>query len=174
MLAQLLPDRKSRGKALAATGMAALLTPWKGAALGLFARAVFELEGAWREAHPEFHGSLLERWRLALEQYDAQHQDPKNRAMHLVGIPLIAGGAVGLLASPTLSPGWFVSAAAFGSGWALSLTGHALFERNAPDELGDDPLSVVAGPVSDAKNLAASLVQRLRRGRGAAQPAMAV
>jgi len=70
----------------------------------------------------------------------------------MVGIPMIVGGALGLLAAPSFTPPWAASAALFGAGWALNIVGHRRFEHNAP-AFFEDPLSFLAGPVWDVKNL---------------------
>ncbi|MCA9538771.1 MAG: DUF962 domain-containing protein [Myxococcales bacterium] len=149
-------DRRTRGVTLAAGGMAALATGSKLSGLGLFARGVVDIEDEWRAAHPEFVGGVRERWRLAIEHYEATHQHPTNRKLHLVGIPIIIGGATGLIVWPRYSPPWWLSAGAFGAGWGLNLVGHAVFERNAP-AFAEDPLSFVAGPVWDLMNLKSAL-----------------
>lgn len=131
-----------------AGSMAGLMTGGKLGPLALFARGVRDVEAAWREANPDFEGGLRERWRRAIEFYDETHQDPRNRALHVVGIPIIIGGVSGLLLWPRYTPPWVLSACTFGLGWTLNLAGHALFERNAP-AFADDPLSFVAGPVWD-------------------------
>jgi hypothetical protein len=147
-LTSLLPDEKSRNVALAAGGMAALLAGRKVLALGLFARGIYGLEQEWRRAHPDFQGGLAERWDRAIRNYEATHADAKNRALHRAGIPLIAGGAAGLVLFPAYRPLWLASAATFAAGWALNLVGHARYEKNAP-AFADDPLSFLAGPVWD-------------------------
>lgn len=149
-------------------GMATLLTGQKAAAVTMFARGVAQLERCWRERHPEHTGGLQARVEAARAFYDATHRHPINRTLHVVGIPLILGGAVGLLAAPTLSPPWLASAGAFTTGWALNIAGHVAFEKNAP-AFADDPLSFVVGPLWDAGELLA----RGRRRFGGAGPKMA-
>ena len=148
-----LVPREKRNQALAAAGGVALVTGQKLSAVAMFGRGVWGLEREWRVKHPEFDGDLRARWAAATSFYEQTHQDPTNRALHIVGIPLIVGGAVGLLAAPRYSPPWFAAAGAFVGGWALNLVGHAQFERNQP-AFGDDPLSFVAGPVWDVQQLA--------------------
>jgi uncharacterized membrane protein YGL010W len=80
--------------------------------------------------------------------------------LHVVGIPLIVGGAVGLLAAPpVLGVLRFTSLAAFGVGWLLNLVGHAAFEKRAP-AFSEDALSFVAGPVWDLRQLIDRVVRR--------------
>jgi len=143
-----LPKGRDRGIALTVGGMAALLAGSKGLAATMFAGGLSDLEQAWRAAHPGFHGDLKARWAEAVSFYEATHRDPTNRILHVAGIPLILGGAVGLLLAPSYSPPWWVSAGAFGTGWALNIVGHAVFEKNRP-AFADDPLSFLAGPVWD-------------------------
>ncbi|MEZ4472905.1 MAG: DUF962 domain-containing protein [bacterium] len=156
-------DRRGRGVALTVGGMGALLGGRKVAALGLFAKGLRDLEAEWRAVHPEFQGGLRERWREAVEFYEATHTDDTNRKLHVVGIPLIVGGAVGLLVWPSYSPPWALAAGTFVTGWGLNIAGHAIFEKNAP-AFADDPLSFVAGPVFDAVQLRALVGRLARRG----------
>lgn len=162
-LMQFVPEDR-RDEALCAGAMAALLTGGKVTSLALLGKGLWGMEKSWRARHPEFHGGWAERWQLATDLYEATHQDSTNRALHMAGIPLIAGGAAGLLLSPRFSPPWFVAAGAFTGGWALNLVGHAKYEKKAP-AFREDPLSFVAGPVWDLKQAASML-----RGRKA-QPA---
>lgn len=147
-------DRKTRDIACAVGGMGALAAGGKLMALGLFAKGAVGLEQTWREKHPEFQGGFGARWQKAAEFYEATHQNPTNRVLHMIGIPMIVGGAVGLLVSPSFSPPWALAATTFDAGWALNIAGHALFEKNAP-AFADDPLAFVAGPIWDARQLLA-------------------
>jgi len=137
---------------MVAGGMAGIMIGSKAAALGLFARGIYGLEKEWRAAHPEFRGSLADRWRIAIENYDRTHQNRTNRILHTVGIPMIVGGAIGLIAAPAYTPPWWVSNASWSVGWALNFVGHGLFEQNAP-AFAQDPLSFIAGPVWDVVRL---------------------
>lgn len=131
-------------------------------ALGLFAKGAAGLERQWRAKHPRFQGGPRERWQKAEQFYEGTHQDPTNRVLHIVGIPMIVGGAAGMLAFRPLgltAPLWFGSAGTFATGWALNIVGHAVFEKNAP-AFKDDPLSFVAGPVWDARQVARKLRAR--------------
>ena len=144
----LIPGKKGRNVALTVGGMAALLGGRKVVALTLFGKGVQGLERCWREEHPEFEGGLTERWDEAIQFYEATHCNPVNRKLHIMGIPIIVGGAAGLLLFNPFRPLWFISAGAFASGWALNIAGHAFYEKNAP-AFADDPLSFLAGPVWD-------------------------
>lgn len=155
-----LKDKKTRDLACVAGGMGALLFGQRLLGLGLFAHGFYGLEQRWREEH-DFEGSWEERWERAAAFYEATHQDPVNRVLHIVGIPLVAGGAAGLLMSRPLRPVWWASAGAFTFGWALNFVGHGLFEKKAP-AFSEDPLSFLAGPVWDWQNLrAGGLAQAL-------------
>ncbi len=122
----------------------------------LFGAGVKLLEKDWRARHPEFVGNAAERWQASLSFYRDTHQHRTNRTLHLIGIPLIVGGAAGLFASKPLGPVtgvlWAGSLGAFAAGWALNLVGHAAFEKRAP-AFSDDGLSFVAGPVWDLQQL---------------------
>jgi uncharacterized membrane protein YGL010W len=76
--------------------------------------------------------------------------------LHVIGIPLIVGGAIGLFASRPMNPVsgaiWLGSLTAFGSGWALNLLGHAVHGRRAP-AFSEDGLSFLAGPIWDLQQL---------------------
>jgi hypothetical protein len=160
-LVTFVPEEK-RDQAMAAAGGAALLTGQKLTAVFMFGRGVYGLEQQWRARHPEFRGGFKERWAASTSFYEQTHVDPTNRALHMAGIPLIVGGAVGLLAAPRYSPPWFLAAGAFVSGWTLNLVGHSKFEKNAP-AFAEDPLSFVAGPVWDAQQLAKVIQKRMAR-----------
>jgi hypothetical protein len=144
------------GVALSVAGMGALCAGFKLTALSLFGAGVRQLEKDWRTRHPEFTGDAAERWQQSLSFYRDTHQNSTNRTLHLIGIPLIVGGAVGLFASKPLSPVtgllWAGSLSAFATGWALNLVGHAAFEKRAP-AFSDDGLSFIAGPVWDLQQL---------------------
>jgi hypothetical protein len=159
LLDSVLADDRKRGVLLAVGGMAALAAGRKFIGLGLFSSGVGALERAWRARHPGFAGGFGDRWALAETFYEETHRDPVNRALHLAGIPLILGGAVGLVLSPSWSPPWVVSAGAFVGGWALNVVGHRFFEHNQP-AFADDPLSFVAGPVWDLRQLGGFLASK--------------
>jgi uncharacterized membrane protein YGL010W len=150
-----MPQRSATAKlgvALSVAGMGALCAGFKLSALSLFGAGVKLLEKDWRARHPEFIGNASERWQASLAFYRDTHQNPTNRTLHLLGIPMIVGGALGLFASKPLSPVtgalWAGSLGAFATGWALNLVGHAAFEKRAP-AFSDDGLSFIAGPVWD-------------------------
>lgn len=142
-----------------AGGMALLMTGGKMSALAMFGSGLKSLEEDWRSRNPDVKG-FKDRWNRALEFYDATHQNQVNRALHTVGIPMIVGGAVGLLLSPRLTPPWLGSAGLFASGWVLNIAGHAIFEKNRP-AFTEDPLSFVAGPAWDVKRMVEKVGGRL-------------
>jgi len=90
-------DRKTRDVACVAAGMTGVLAGRKVIGLGLFAKGLWGLERRWREER-RFEGTFAERWAEAERFYEATHRHPVNRALHVVGIPMIVGGAAGLLA----------------------------------------------------------------------------
>jgi hypothetical protein len=134
-------------------GMVALLAGRKLTAVALFGYGLAGLERQWRAKHPEFKGGFGERWQEALRFYGETHQEPTNRKLHIIGIPFIVAGTVGLLAFPSYTPPWGLAAAAFAGGWVLNFIGHGTYERKAP-AFADDPLSFIAGPVWDLKQAA--------------------
>ncbi len=145
-------DRRTRGMVCTAGAGVALLAGRKLSFFGLLGQGLRDIEAEWRADHPDFEGGWRERWRWSIEHYEATHQDPTNRKLHIVGVPIIVGGVTGLLIWPAYSPPWALSAGAFGFGWALNLIGHAVYERNAPAFV-EDPLGFVAGPVWDLMHL---------------------
>jgi uncharacterized membrane protein YGL010W len=154
-----MPKRSSTatlGVALSVAGMGALCAGFKKTALTLFGTGVKLLEKDWRARHPDFVGDAAERWQRSLAFYRETHQNGTNRTLHLVGIPLILGGAAGLFASKPFSPVtgalWAGSLGAFAAGWALNIVGHAAFEKRAP-AFSDDGLSFIAGPVWDLQEM---------------------
>jgi len=148
------------GTGLAVLGMATLCTGLRGPALTLFGLGFRLLERDWRARHPEFRGGVRERWESALRFYRGTHENGVNRGLHVAGIPLIAVGAVGLLASGAVgTPRWSLSLGSFAVGWGLNLAGHAFFERRAP-AFSDDPLSFAAGPVWDLQTISARFRRR--------------
>jgi uncharacterized membrane protein YGL010W len=74
-----------------------------------------------------------------LDKYREDHQNPVNRALHSVGIPLIVASLPVLAFNPLLGAGMFVF------GWILQFLGHA-FEGKAPSFFRD-PRFLFVGPV---------------------------
>lgn len=156
---------REQGVRWAVSGAAALLGGQKLPALGMFARGVALLEKQWREEHPDVAPGLRARLDAALDFYEAHHQNPTNRTLHVIGIPMVVGGTVGLLAAPSFTPPWWIAAGLFVVGWQLNIAGHVFFEKNRP-AFAEDPVAFIAGPVWDAKQL----VQRLRGKRAEPTP----
>jgi hypothetical protein len=155
-------SKKSRNLAYLVGGMGGLLGGGKVLPLALFAKGMHGMEQVYRE-EKSFSGSWSERWTLASSFYDATHKHPVNRVLHVVGIPMIVGGAAGMIAWPRFTPPWAVSAASFTAGWGLNFIGHGFYEKNAP-AFADDPLSFIAGPAWDAQQLPATLCGLLSGG----------
>ena len=146
-----LKQKKNRDLACTVGGMLGLLAGRKVIGLGLFAKGFAGLEAEWRKEH-DFDGTWAERWRRAEEFYESTHLHPTNRALHTAGIPLVVGGALGMLAFPPYRPLWAASAGTFTFGWVLNFIGHGIYEKNAP-AFDDDPLSFLAGPMWDLRRL---------------------
>lgn len=140
-------EPRTRYLAMTAGGMGALLLGRKMTAISLFSSGMIGMERLYREEN-DFHGSFAERWDRSIKFYEETHSHDTNRMLHIVGIPIIVGGTVGLLAFRPPNPLWFGSAGAFIFGWTLNFIGHGIFEKSAP-AFQDDPLSFVAGPVWD-------------------------
>ena len=85
--------QRQQGVRWAVSGMATLLPGQKLPALGMFVRGVRLLEAQWRDEHPEVGPGLRERIAASLAFYEATHQDKKNRTLHVIGIPMVVGGA---------------------------------------------------------------------------------
>ena len=82
MLARLIEDtlgEKNKNLALALGGMGALLAGRKIAAITMFGGGLAGLEKQWREAHPDFNGTLEERWAEAIRFYEETHANKTNR-----------------------------------------------------------------------------------------------
>ena len=78
-------------------------------------------------------------------KYNADHQHPVNRALHLVGIPSI------ILSLGVMIANWRLGLGLFVGGWILQLVGH-VFEGKKPSFLSN-PAFLVVGPVYFAKKL---------------------
>lgn len=162
MLDQLIETMsEKKNLALLTAGMIGLTAGGKAAPVALFVKGAMGLEDEWRKAHPDFHGGLADRWREAIEFYDETHQDSTNRVLHTVGIPMILGGAAGMLASPRYTPPWWIANGSWTVGWALNFAGHGLFE-NGPPAFASDPLSFLAGPMWDLLRVKDRMVEAVR------------
>jgi len=147
----LIPNKKARDVALTGVGMLSLLAGRKVVGLTMFAKGALGLEEEWRRAHPDFNGTIVDRWEHAISFYESTHENPTNRKLHVVGIPMILGGAAGLIVLRPYRPLWMLAATSFTVGWVLNFIGHGFFEKKAP-AFSDDPLSFLAGPVWDFKH----------------------
>jgi hypothetical protein len=145
-------NAKNRNVAYTALGMLALLAGRKLTGLSLFVKGWYGLEKEWRKQHPEFSGGIEARFRRAIKFYEETHANSVNKKLHVIGIPMILGGALGLIVFPAYRPMWLMSAASFTGGWVLNFIGHGVFEKKAP-AFADDPLSFVAGPVWDLQQV---------------------
>ena len=145
-------DQKQLDAAKMVGGMALVMFGRKAEGLALFGKGVYDLEKIYRENHPDLEPGFDKRWEKAVEFYEETHQDETNRTLHKWGIPLIVGGAVGLLAAKPYKKPWLISASLFGIGWAMNIVGHSKYEKKKP-AFTDDPLSFVAGPVWDVQQL---------------------
>ena len=147
-LFSLLPSGRRRDVAMTAAGVGSLLVGRKVIGLSLMAKGLAGLEDRWQLEHPEHDGTLEHRWELAKESYDQTHQHPTNRVLHAVGLPMVAGGALGLLTLRSFRPLWMGAAGCFTVGCAIQLIGHAALEERGPG-FTEDPLSAVVGPFED-------------------------
>lgn len=145
-------DQKQLGTTAVVGGMALVLLGHKGKGLSLFGQGLYSLEKEYRRQHPDLEPGLKARWQESVTFYDATHQDETNRSLHRWGIPVILAGALGLLAPKPYTKLWWAGASAFTVGWVLNIIGHAKYEQKKP-AFTEDPLSFVAGPVWDLKQL---------------------
>jgi uncharacterized membrane protein YGL010W len=74
-----------------------------------------------------------------MRAYANDHTHPVNRALHLVGIPLIVASLPVIPVSPPVGLGMFAA------GWALQFTGH-VFEQKKPS-FSRDLRFLAVGPV---------------------------
>lgn len=154
-------DDRKRDVALVGAGMLGLMTGAKIVPAAMFAIGARGIARRNTNAHPDLRGQgFSARWDRAIEHYDATHQSPVNRALHSVGIPMIVGGAIGLLAAPRYTPPWWIANGSFAAGWALNFVGHA-FEKSPP-AFTSDPLSFIAGPVWDYMRAKDAIVGAVR------------
>jgi uncharacterized membrane protein YGL010W len=82
--------------------------------------------------------SARESFERMLEDYRQDHTHPVNRAMHMIGIPMILLSLPLLFVSPPLSIFLFVV------GWIFQITGH-LIEGNVPSFVRN-PRYLLVGP----------------------------
>jgi uncharacterized membrane protein YGL010W len=80
-----------------------------------------------------------------LEKYKEDHQNPVNRALHTIGIPMIVASLPILPFNPMLGASMFVV------GWILQFIGHA-FEGKMPSFFRD-PRFLLVGPMWAVKKI---------------------
>ena len=78
-----------------------------------------------------------------IAQYAQSHTHPVNRALHTVGIPMIALSVLLFVVAWFVAGFWPVPAALFVAGWILQFVGHG-FERKPP-EFFKDPRFLLVG-----------------------------
>jgi uncharacterized membrane protein YGL010W len=78
-------------------------------------------------------GKTSEQW---VTEYSHSHQHPINRACHTIGIPLIAGSILLLIASIFVGGLWKIALMFFVLGWVLQFVGHYV-EGKPPEFLRD-------------------------------------
>lgn len=137
-------------------GMGLVLAGKKKQGLLLFSHGFYGLEKAYRYNNPRLEPGLKARWSEAVHFYDETHQEDTNRLLHRWGIPVILLGALGLLTARPYGAPWKLFASLFALGWVSNIVGHGKYEKNAP-AFTEDPLSFVAGPVWDLKQLKTSV-----------------
>ena len=74
-----------------------------------------------------------EQW---VTEYSHSHQHPVNRLCHTIGIPLIAGSILILIASIFVEGLWRIGLGLFLLGWILQFVGHYV-EGKPPEFLRD-------------------------------------
>jgi uncharacterized membrane protein YGL010W len=97
--------------------------------------------------------SAIDRY---MGQYDHEHTNPWNKALHAIGIPMILSGIV-LLALLH----WRLGLALFVGGWILLFLGHRI-EGNKP-AFFQGPIYFLVGPLWIAKEIKESLLGRTSR-----------
>lgn len=153
-------DRKQIGTAEVVGGMALVLLGHRSKGLAMFGHGFYNLEQEYRKANPALEPGLKARWQASVDYYEETHQHETNRSLHRIGIPMILGGAAGLLSLKPYSRPWFVTAFLFAVGWATNIVGHGVYEKNRP-AFTDDPLSFIAGPVWDWRQMMGSAPEAL-------------
>jgi uncharacterized membrane protein YGL010W len=83
--------------------------------------------------HPIFGDRPVDDW---ISEYEQAHKDPVNRALHTVGIPMIALSLPLFLIAPLIKGFWKVPLSLFTVGWIFQFVGHAS-EGEPPEFLKD-------------------------------------
>ncbi len=106
---------------------------------------------------------LNDEWRTLFHNYENDHQDPRNRACHKVGIPMILAS---LPIGATLV-GLPLAAGLFTVGWGFQFLGHH-FEGNDPNFFGDKR-GLVIGALWWFEKAGMPLVDRAEHGAAAGE-----
>ena len=85
-----------------------------------------------------------------MSQYDREHANPWNKALHGIGIPIILAGIVLLILT-----WWRIGLALFGGGWILLFVGHRI-ECNKP-AFFQGVVYFLVGPIWIAKEIKGAL-----------------
>jgi len=88
-------------------------------------------------------------------QYDHEHHNPINKAMHAIGIPIIFAGIILLVMTV-----WKWGLALFVGGWVLLFVGHRI-EGNKP-AFFQGPVYFLVGPLWVLKELKEAIFGRKR------------
>jgi uncharacterized membrane protein YGL010W len=80
-----------------------------------------------------------------MAKYREDHQNPVNRTLHTIGIPMIVASLPVMLAAPPIGIGMFIV------GWILQFVGHA-FEGKMPSFFSD-PRFLLVGPMWFVKKI---------------------
>jgi uncharacterized membrane protein YGL010W len=86
-----------------------------------------------------------------IENYKRDHQHPVNKALHMVGIPMIVTSLPLIFVPP-------IGIALFVFGWILQFVGHAF--EGKPPSFFRDPTFLLIGPTWYAKRIFAKLTGR--------------
>jgi uncharacterized membrane protein YGL010W len=87
-----------------------------------------------------------------IENYKRDHQHPVNKALHMVGIPMIVTSLPLIFFVPPIGIALFVL------GWILQFIGHAF--EGKPPSFFRDPTFLLIGPTWYAKRIFAKLTGR--------------
>ena len=91
-----------------------------------------------------------------MSQYDHEHANPWNKALHGIGIPTIFAGIILLILLR-----WQLGLALFVLGWILLFAGHRI-EGNKP-AFFQGPIYFLVGPLWVLKEIKDSMLGRSRR-----------
>ena len=75
-------------------------------------------------------------WDEWIDEYSESHQNPVNRMMHTIGIPMIAGSVLLVIPSWFIPGLWRFALGLFVTGWVLQFIGH-WFEGKPPEFFKD-------------------------------------